>query len=79
MALTARSRPPERIAADRAIDAGGLVPDLDPANSWSHRVDEVDPVELLEVQLCNMTAAVHPGGPPAPVHWRRHRPGAPMW
>jgi len=56
MALTARSASPERIAADRAIDAGGLVPDLDPANSWSHRVDEVDPVELLEVQLCNMTA-----------------------
>jgi NAD(P)-dependent dehydrogenase (short-subunit alcohol dehydrogenase family) len=25
-------------------------------NSWSRRVDEVDPTELLEVQLCNVTA-----------------------
>ena len=25
-------------------------------NSWTQRVDEVDPLELLEVQLCNMTA-----------------------
>jgi NAD(P)-dependent dehydrogenase (short-subunit alcohol dehydrogenase family) len=39
-----------------AIDAGGLVPDLHEANSWSQVVDEVDPMELLEVQLCNMTA-----------------------
>ncbi|GGS55822.1 MULTISPECIES: SDR family oxidoreductase [Actinokineospora] len=38
------------------IDAGGLVPDPDPVNSWTHRVHEVDPVELLEVQLCNQTA-----------------------
>jgi len=39
-----------------ALDAGGLVPDLHPVNSWIQHVDEVDPVELLEVQLCNMTA-----------------------
>ena len=56
LALTAGSATPERIAADRAIDAGGLVPDLDAANSWSRVVHEVDPVELLEVQLCNQTA-----------------------
>jgi len=56
LALTARSASPERIAAHKAIDAGGLVPDRAPANSWSQRVDEIDPVELLEVQLCNMTA-----------------------
>jgi NAD(P)-dependent dehydrogenase (short-subunit alcohol dehydrogenase family) len=47
MALTARSV---------AIDAGGLVPDTAPTNSWSDRVHEVDPLELLEVQLCNVTA-----------------------
>jgi NAD(P)-dependent dehydrogenase (short-subunit alcohol dehydrogenase family) len=29
---------------------------LAPTNSWSDRVHEVDPVELLEVQLCNVTA-----------------------
>ncbi len=56
LALSAGSASPERIAADRAIDAGGLVPDLDAANSWSRVVGEVDPVELLEVQLCNQTA-----------------------
>jgi NAD(P)-dependent dehydrogenase (short-subunit alcohol dehydrogenase family) len=56
LALVAGSASPERIAAGSAIDAGGLVPDLDPANSWSQKVDEVDPLELLEVQLCNMTA-----------------------
>ena len=56
LALTAGSDSPERIAANRAIDAGGLVPDLQPVNSWVQRVNEVDPVELLEVQLCNMTA-----------------------
>ncbi|HEX2071546.1 MAG TPA: SDR family NAD(P)-dependent oxidoreductase [Thermoleophilaceae bacterium] len=56
LALTARSASPDRIASNQAIDAGGLVPDPHPVNSWSQRVDEVDPVELLEVQLCNMTA-----------------------
>ena len=56
LALTAGSASPERIAAGHAIDAGGLVPDLHEHNSWIQRVDEVDPVELLEVQLCNMTA-----------------------
>ncbi|WP_328478288.1 SDR family NAD(P)-dependent oxidoreductase [Actinoplanes sp. NBC_00393] len=47
LALTARST---------AIDAGGLVPDTTSTNSWSDRVHEVDPLELLEVQLCNVTA-----------------------
>ncbi len=56
LALSAGSASPERIAAERAIDAGGLVPDLDAVNSWSRVVGEVDPVELLEVQLCNQTA-----------------------
>jgi NAD(P)-dependent dehydrogenase (short-subunit alcohol dehydrogenase family) len=56
LALTARSASPERIASSQAIDAGGPVPDPDPVNSWSQRVDEVDAVELLEVQLCNVTA-----------------------
>ena len=56
LALTAGSASMERIAANRAIDAGGLVPDLHPVNSWVQVVDEVDPMELLEVQLCNTTA-----------------------
>ncbi len=56
LALTAGSASPERIAAETAIDAGGLVPDRHPANSWSQLVEEVEPIELLEVQLCNMTA-----------------------
>jgi len=56
LALTARSASPERIASNQAIDAGGLVPDPHAENSWSQTVDEVDAVEMLEVQLCNMTA-----------------------
>lgn len=56
LALTTGSATPARIAAGTAIDAGGLVPDLHATNSWIQKVDEVDPVELLEVQLCNMTA-----------------------
>jgi NAD(P)-dependent dehydrogenase (short-subunit alcohol dehydrogenase family) len=56
LALTAGSASTDRIAAGAAIDAGGLAPDLDEDNSWSQVVSEVDPVELLEVQLCNQTA-----------------------
>ncbi len=56
MALTAGAASPERAAAGVAIDAGGLVPDLAADNSWIQTVDRVDPVEMLEVQLCNMTA-----------------------
>ncbi|CAL9394494.1 hypothetical protein SUDANB95_01318 [Actinosynnema sp. ALI-1.44] len=43
-------------AGSTQIDAGGLVPDVHHSNSWVQRVEEVDPVELLEVQLCNSTA-----------------------
>jgi NAD(P)-dependent dehydrogenase (short-subunit alcohol dehydrogenase family) len=56
LALTSGSASLERVAAGTAIDAGGLVPDLDAVNSWTRRVEEVDPLELLEVQLCNVTA-----------------------
>ena len=56
LALTAGSASLDRVAAGTAIDAGGLVPDLDSSNSWVQRVHEVDPIELLEVQLCNSTA-----------------------
>ncbi len=56
LALIAGSASAELIEAGRAIDAGGLVPDLHRVNSWTQRVNEVDPLELLEVQLCNMTA-----------------------
>jgi NAD(P)-dependent dehydrogenase (short-subunit alcohol dehydrogenase family) len=56
LALTAGSASLDRVAAGTAIDAGGLVPDMDPVNSWIQRVHEVDPIELLEVQLCNSTA-----------------------
>jgi NAD(P)-dependent dehydrogenase (short-subunit alcohol dehydrogenase family) len=56
LALVSGSASPARIAAGTAIDAGGLVPDLTAANSWSRVVDEIDPLELLEVQLCNVTA-----------------------
>ncbi|MCC9305851.1 SDR family NAD(P)-dependent oxidoreductase [Kitasatospora sp. RB6PN24] len=56
LALVTGSASPARIEAGTAIDAGGLVPDLVDTNSWVQTVSEVDPIELLEVQLCNSTA-----------------------
>lgn len=56
LAMTAGSSSLERLAAGTAIDAGGLVPDLASTNSWVQSVDQVDPLELLEVQLANETA-----------------------
>lgn len=55
-AMAAGSSSLERLAAGTAIDAGGLIPDLAQVNSWTQRVDEVDPLEMLEVQLANTTA-----------------------
>ncbi|WP_138442793.1 SDR family NAD(P)-dependent oxidoreductase [Sinomonas susongensis] len=56
LALSTGSASLERIEAGTAIDAGGLVPDLAKINSWTQVVDQVDPLEMLEVQLCNVTA-----------------------
>ncbi|MGC0364204.1 NAD(P)-dependent dehydrogenase (short-subunit alcohol dehydrogenase family) [Rhodococcus sp. 27YEA15] len=56
LALVAKSASPERIEQGIAIDAGGLLPDLAHTNSWVQTVEEVDPIELLEVQLCNSVA-----------------------
>jgi NAD(P)-dependent dehydrogenase (short-subunit alcohol dehydrogenase family) len=56
LALTSGSASIDRVALGTAIDAGGLVPDLDAVNSWTRRVHEVDALEVLEVQLCNVTA-----------------------
>lgn len=56
MALTAGSADFELVDTGQAIDAGGLVPDTVDTNSWIQTVNQVDPIELLEVQLCNMTA-----------------------
>ncbi|MDF3289848.1 SDR family NAD(P)-dependent oxidoreductase [Streptomyces silvisoli] len=56
LALVTGSASPARIAAGTAIDAGGLVPDLAASNSWVQTVSEVEPVEMLEVQLCNSIA-----------------------
>lgn len=55
-AMAAGSSSLDRLAAGTAIDAGGLIPDLDHTNSWVQRVEEVDPLEMLEVQLANTTA-----------------------
>ena len=56
LALTAGHASLERHLAGTAVDAGGLLPDLQESNSWTRFVDDVDPLELLEVQLCNQTA-----------------------
>lgn len=56
LALTAGSASLERMAASTAIDAAGLVPDIVSDNSWVQNVEDVEPLEMLEVQLCNSTA-----------------------
>ena len=56
LALTSGSASLQRVADQTAIDAGGLVPDLDSVNSWTRRIEQVDALEQLEVQLCNVTA-----------------------
>jgi NAD(P)-dependent dehydrogenase (short-subunit alcohol dehydrogenase family) len=56
MALTAGQASLDAHLAGTAVDAGGLLPDTQRNNSWTQVVDEVDPLELLEVQLCNATA-----------------------
>ncbi|TFC52771.1 SDR family oxidoreductase [Cryobacterium sp. TMT2-17-1] len=56
LALAPGSSSLARLAAGTAIDAGGLVPDLHSRNSWTANVEDVDPLEMLEVQLCNTTA-----------------------
>ena len=56
LALTSGSASLDRVAEQTAIDAGGLVPDLDAVNSWTRTVQEVDALEMLEVQLCNAVA-----------------------
>ena len=56
MALRGGSTSAERIADGSAVDAGGLLPDLVHHNSWVATVDQVEPMEMLEVQLCNAVA-----------------------
>ncbi|GAA5021371.1 SDR family NAD(P)-dependent oxidoreductase [Terrabacter aeriphilus] len=56
LALSAGNASLEAHRAGTAVDAGGLLPDLQRTNSWTQKVEEVDPLELLEVQLCNSTA-----------------------
>jgi NAD(P)-dependent dehydrogenase (short-subunit alcohol dehydrogenase family) len=56
LALPADPSSPDHVDPGTMLDAGGLAPDLHPDNSWSRVIGEVDPVELLEVQLCNQTA-----------------------
>ncbi|SFS08986.1 short chain dehydrogenase [Microbacterium sp. cf046] len=55
-AMAAGSSSLDRLAAGTAIDAGGLVPDLHDSNSWTQHVQQVEPLEMLEVQLANTTA-----------------------
>ena len=56
MSLFAGNASLERHLDNTAIDAGGLLPDVLTDNTWTNGVSEVDPLELLEVILCNQTA-----------------------
>lgn len=55
-AMTAGSASLAKHRDGTAIDAGGLVPDLHDVNSWTQAVGEVEPLEMLEVQLANSIA-----------------------
>ncbi|MFT4124084.1 MAG: SDR family NAD(P)-dependent oxidoreductase [Microbacteriaceae bacterium] len=55
-AMAAGSASLERHRSGTAIDAGGLIPDETHVNSWTRVLGDVDPLELLEVQLANQTA-----------------------
>ena len=56
LSLTAGNASLDAHLAGTAVDAGGLLPDLRTENSWTQKVEDVNPLELLEVQLCNATA-----------------------
>jgi len=56
LALKAGNASLEAHLAGTAVDAGGLLPDTQTNNSWTQVVEEVDPLELLEVQFCNSIA-----------------------
>jgi NAD(P)-dependent dehydrogenase (short-subunit alcohol dehydrogenase family) len=56
LALTAGNASLEAHLAGTAVDAGGLLPDTQKNNSWTQVVEEVNPLELLEVQFCNSIA-----------------------
>ncbi|MER5424328.1 SDR family oxidoreductase [Streptosporangium roseum] len=51
-----RRVPPAPDVAWELPDVSGLLPDLSARNSWSARIGEIDPAELLEVQLVNAVA-----------------------
>jgi NAD(P)-dependent dehydrogenase (short-subunit alcohol dehydrogenase family) len=56
LALKAGNASLDAHIAGTAVDAGGLLPDVQDNNSWTQVLDEVDPLELLEVQFCNSIA-----------------------
>ncbi|MFL6060574.1 MAG: SDR family NAD(P)-dependent oxidoreductase [Marmoricola sp.] len=56
LALKAGNASLDAHLAGTAVDAGGLLPDTQRNNSWTQVVEEVDPLELLEVQFCNSIA-----------------------
>jgi NAD(P)-dependent dehydrogenase (short-subunit alcohol dehydrogenase family) len=55
-ALSAGHASLEARLAGTAGAAWGRLPGTQRNNSWTQKVEEVDPLELLEVQLCNATA-----------------------
>ncbi len=56
LAMVAGSASLARHEDRSAVDAGGLLPDVVDANSWTQVLGQVDPLELLEVHLCNAAA-----------------------
>jgi NAD(P)-dependent dehydrogenase (short-subunit alcohol dehydrogenase family) len=56
LSLTSGSASLDRVAPTSPSTQAVWCPDLAPVNSWTQQVHEVDTLEMLEVQLCNVTA-----------------------
>lgn len=69
-ALSAGPLPEGALELAGVVDSAGLLPDRSADNSWTRLVQQVDPIELLEVQLINVTS------PAVPAASRRTPPPA---
>ena len=66
LALTSGSASLERVADRPPSTRAAWCPTSTTVNSWTRRVEQVDALELLEVQLCNVHVAVRARQPAPP-------------
>ena len=76
LALSAGNASLEAHLAGTAVDAGGLLPDLQTENSWTQKVEEVDPLGAARGPALQRDRPVHPHLAAAPGDARRGAAGA---